>query len=75
MLGKQEGMISCKSDLHVIGIWIYTRIYSVSYYFEFKKQLFHIFAKWKLGCALNSRCYFSLFESLENIVFLKEHMA
>jgi hypothetical protein len=32
---------------------------------------FHIFPNLKLGCVLNSRYYFILFERLENIILLE----
>jgi hypothetical protein len=42
---------------------------------NFRRTFSHIFANCKLGCVLNSRSYFLLFKSLDNINFLREQVA
>jgi hypothetical protein len=45
-------------------------------YLEFRRHFFLTFIHtWKLGRILNSRHYFSLSESLENLIFLEEGVA
>jgi hypothetical protein len=40
-----------------------------------RPSFFHIFSNWKLGRVLYSENYFSLFESLENNIFLEKQVA
>jgi hypothetical protein len=51
------------------------RLSVIPYYFDLRHTYFHMFPNWKLGCALNSRYYFSLFEILETSIFFKEKVA
>ena len=67
-----NGIINKPLLLYLVGVYIiYINDARSDKYQISSNFIFHIFSKWKF---LNSRYYFSLFESLENI-FVEENVA